>query len=69
MSKKKKPVFFVAQALGRRSVAEAMRKAGATVEIHDDHFPPEALDVEWLPVVGKRGWLIIRRQLLWVLPN
>ena len=61
MSKKNKPVFFVDRALGRRAVAESLRKAGATVEIHDDHFSPEALDVEWLPVVGKRGWLILTK--------
>ena len=43
MSKKQKPVFFIDRALGKRAVAEALRKAGAIVEIHDDHFPPEAL--------------------------
>jgi len=36
-------------------VATALRDAGATVEIHDDHFPPDALDETWLHAVGHRG--------------
>ena len=38
---------------------EALRAAGAQVEIHDDNFPQGALDVEWLPEVGRRGWVLL----------
>jgi len=26
-------------------------------EIHDDHFSPDTLDVEWLTQVGERNWV------------
>ncbi len=70
MSKSEQPTFFIDRALGRKAVAIALRQAGAKIEIHDDHFPARALDIEWLPMVGERGWLIltkddaIRRRLL-----
>jgi hypothetical protein len=40
-------------------VAEALRAAGARVEIHDDHFGTNALDEDWLPEIGARGWLLV----------
>ncbi len=40
---------------------EALRRAGATVEIHDDHFAPNAKDAEWLSGVGKRGWIVLTK--------
>ena len=46
---------------GRKAVADALHKTGAKVEVHDDHFPVGALDVEWLPIVGERGWLILTK--------
>ena len=61
MSKSEQPTFFIDRALGRRAVADALRKADAKVEVHDDHFPVGALDIEWLPIVGKRGWLILTK--------
>ncbi len=51
-------------------MAEALRTAGATVEIHRDHFADDAPDVEWLAEVGRHGWVVltkddaIRRNLL-----
>jgi hypothetical protein len=24
-----------------------------------DEFPPETADVDWLPAVGKRGWIVV----------
>lgn len=61
MSKTKNPIFYIDRALGRRYVAEALRNAGATVEIHDDHFLPDAPDTEWLPEVSRRGWIILTK--------
>ncbi len=40
---------------------QALRDAGAAVETHDDHFPQGALDREWLPEVGERGWVLITK--------
>lgn len=27
--------------------------------MHDDHFPQDAFDDAWLPVVGSRGWTVL----------
>jgi|SRR2546422_1054582 len=38
-----------------------MRQAGARVEVHADHFAPEAPDETWLTVVGQRGWVVVTK--------
>lgn len=53
------PVFFIDRSVGKNVVATALRAAGATVEVHDDHFKQDAVDEEWLPAVGRRGWAVI----------
>jgi hypothetical protein len=55
------PVFFLDRDLGKYDVAEALRALGASIEIHDDHFPPGTEDTTWLVEVGKRGWTILTR--------
>ena len=40
---------------------EALRQAGLRVEVHDDHFPPDASDADWLRVVGQRGWAVLTK--------
>jgi hypothetical protein len=54
-------VFFIDRSLGRKIVAQALREAGETVEIHDDHFPPDAKDEVWLVEVGRRGWIVLTK--------
>lgn len=54
------PVFFVDRALGRR-VAEILRAAGEQVEIHDDHFPAAAQDIDWIPHVARHGWVVLTK--------
>lgn len=54
-------VFFIDRSLGRKQVAQALREAGATVEVHDDHFPQTTPDVEWLADVGRRGWVVLSK--------
>jgi hypothetical protein len=54
-------VFFIDRSVGKRSVAEPLRQAGLRIELHDDHFPQNATDEEWLPVVGERRWYVITR--------
>lgn len=40
---------------------QALRDAGAQVEIHDDHFAQDALDEVWLPEIGRREWALITK--------
>jgi len=42
-------------------VPEALRQAGLRVEVHDDHFPPDASDADWLRAVGQRGWVVLTK--------
>lgn len=53
--------FFVDRSLGGRIVADALRQAGQTVHVHDEHFPPNAKDVEWLTFAGQRGWVVLTK--------
>ena len=34
---------------------------GATLHIHDDHFPPDAKDEDWLTEAGQRGWIVLTK--------
>jgi predicted nuclease of predicted toxin-antitoxin system len=54
-------VFFLDRSLGKIDVATALRQAGAQVEVHDDHFPPDARDELWLRRVGENGWAILTK--------
>jgi predicted nuclease of predicted toxin-antitoxin system len=54
------PTFFIDRCLGKR-VARALRDAGISVEIHDDHFPQKHKDVDWIPEVTDRGWVIMTK--------
>ena len=54
-------VFFVDRSLGNRYVPDALRAAGARVEIHESHFADEAEDVDWLSEVGRRGWIVLTK--------
>lgn len=53
--------FFLDYQIGRYVVADALRVAGARVEVHIDHFAPAAPDVDWIPEVGARGWVLITK--------
>jgi hypothetical protein len=54
-------ILFLDRSLGKHIVAEALRQAGAAVEVHDDHFLQDARDEEWLREVGQRGWIVLTR--------
>lgn len=54
-------VFFIDRSLGKKIVAQALRQIGETVEIHDDHFAPDAKDEDWLSEVGRRGWVVLTK--------
>ena len=53
--------FFVDRQLGRYTVPDALRAADAKVEAHDAHFPQNTPDVDWLTIVGARGWVAITK--------
>jgi hypothetical protein len=54
-------IFFLDRSLGKHIVADALRQVGAAVQLHDDHFPQDARDEEWLRTVGERGWIVLTR--------
>ena len=54
-------VFFVDRSPGRRVIPNALRDAGARVELHDDHFSQDAQDQVWLAEAGKRGWVVLTK--------
>lgn len=53
--------FFLDRSLGKHVVAVALRSAGARVEVHDDHFSPDATDEHWLAEVGRRKWIVLTK--------
>ena len=55
------PPVFLDRSVGNVVVAAALRARGAEVHTHDAHFSPTARDDEWLPEVGRRGWLVITK--------
>lgn len=61
MSDSGRSPFFSTIRSGRYIVAERLRAAGATVEVHLDHFAGDAPDTEWIPEVARRGWVLITK--------
>jgi hypothetical protein len=53
--------FFIDAALGRVTVADALRAEGLSVVLHDEVFPQGAADEEWLPELGRRGWVLLTK--------
>lgn len=55
-------VFFVDRCLGKGVVPDALKGVlleGETVEIHDNHYPPDTADIDWLTEVGAKGWVVL----------
>ena len=57
----KQTIFFIDRCLGKHPIVENLRAMGITVEIHDNHFPQNTLDAEWIPKVGEWGWVILTK--------
>lgn len=53
------PVFFIDRSLSKRTFARLFAEAGIACELHDDHFAPTAHDTDWIPAVGRQGWIIL----------
>jgi PIN like domain len=59
------PPFFLDANVDGDDLASALRSLGLDIKRSRDEFAREALDVDWLPQVGSRGWVLIsadRRQ-------
>lgn len=54
-------VLFLDECLGAHTVADALRAAGARVEVHVDHFREGTEDTEWLTALGARGWVVLTK--------
>jgi hypothetical protein len=61
MSEFESITFFIDRCLGNKLIVETLREAGLAVEIHDDHFGKNAPDVDWIPEIGQRGWIILTK--------
>ena len=61
MSEAEGVTFYIDRCLGNKLIVETLRAAGVNVEIHDDHFTKNAQDIDWIPEVGKRGWIILTK--------
>lgn len=53
--------FFLDRALESYDVRDVLKAMGARVEMHRDHFKEDADDVEWLPTIARRGWVILSK--------
>jgi len=54
-------VLFLDRSLGKQIIASALRRAGYDVEVHDDHFRPDAPDSEWLSAVSRKRWVVLTK--------
>lgn len=52
-------VFYLDECLGGNKVYTALTHAGLSVELHSTHFQRGTPDDQWLPEVGKRGWILL----------
>jgi hypothetical protein len=53
------PIYFVDRTHGRKKLPALLTKVGMKVEVHCNHFAPEAPDDEWIPKCAANGWVII----------
>lgn len=53
--------IYLDRNLGKHVIADALREAGATVEIHDDHLPLNAPDEDWIALVARNRWIAITK--------
>jgi hypothetical protein len=55
------PAVFLDRSLGKHTIAGALRQAGIEVIVHDDQFPQDTKDEDWLAWVGERGHLVFTK--------
>lgn len=55
------PLLFIDRCAWSRRLGDALRDAAIPFIVHDDKFAKNCADVDWLPVVGREGWIVITR--------
>lgn len=59
------PEFFIDRSLGRHIVPEALRAAGAAVQVMADVYGEPIgqglADTDWLRDVGNKGWVVLMK--------
>jgi hypothetical protein len=55
------PLLFIDRCAWSRRLGDALRQVGIPFVAHDEKFPQTCLDEEWLPEVGREGWIVITR--------
>lgn len=55
------PPLFIDRCAWSQRLGEALRAADIPFIAHDDKFAKNCADVDWLPVVGREGWIVITR--------
>jgi predicted nuclease of predicted toxin-antitoxin system len=59
--------FFLDRALESYVLRDALKALGGRVQMHRDHFREDAEDVDWLPVIARREWVILSKdQFNWL---
>ncbi|MBI4406006.1 MAG: hypothetical protein HY537_17735 [Deltaproteobacteria bacterium] len=53
-------VFYLDECLGGNKIQYALKQAGLQVEVHSSHFPRGTADEDWLPVIGREGWVLLK---------
>ena len=53
--------FFLDRALESYVLRDALKALGAHVQMHRDHFREDADDVDWLPVIARREWVVLSK--------
>ena len=54
-------MFFIDRSLGSKKVPDKLREAGLNIELHTEHFAPDAPDVEWLVKCGEENWVALAK--------
>lgn len=55
----KRTTFFLDRSLSGKVIAEELRKNGVKVESHSTWFRHNTEDVDWLPWVGEKKWVVL----------
>ena len=55
------PILFLDRNLGKHVIADALRSAGISCELHDDHLPIDAPDEDWIALAGRNGWIALTK--------
>lgn len=45
--------------MGKHKFPSVLRGAGLEIEIHDGHFAQDVEDVDWIPKVAEKDWIIV----------